>query len=122
VVITDIYQPISLTNVISTSSGAIVTPTAAAPPYTWEVQDLSYGQGGVITITAQVTSAQTGAWTAILTNTAYITTAQPDGDGANDTNEVFSVLTGGYVYYYLPIVVKNWDGALDSGLSGLWEP
>ena len=114
VVITDIYQPISLTNLISISSGATVTPTAATPPtYTWEVQDLSYGQGGVITITAQVTSAQTGAWSTILTNTAYITTTQPDGDGTNNTDEISSVLAGGYVYYF-PIVAKNWDGTISS--------
>jgi uncharacterized repeat protein (TIGR01451 family) len=110
VVITDIYQPISLTNVISTSSGATVTPTAATPPtYTWEVQDLSYGQSGVITLTAQVTSAQTGAWSTILTNTAHITTTQPDGDGTNDTDQVSSVLTVGHIYY-LPIVTKDWEG------------
>ena len=110
VVITDTYQPISLTNFISTSSGATVTPTAATPPtYTWEVQDLGYGQSGVITITAQVTSAQTGAWSTILTNTAHITTTQPDGDGTNDTDQVSSVLTVGHIYY-LPIVTKNWEG------------
>jgi uncharacterized repeat protein (TIGR01451 family) len=92
VVITDIYQPISLTNVVSTSSGATVTPTAAAPPYTWEVQDLSYGQGGIISITAQVDPAQTWTWRTILTNTAYITTTQPDGNGNNDTDEVTSTI------------------------------
>ncbi|MDH4137514.1 MAG: PKD domain-containing protein, partial [Anaerolineae bacterium] len=111
VVITDIYQPISLTNVTSTSSGATVTPTAAAPPYTWEVQDLSYGQDGVITITAQVTSVPTGTWGITLTNTAYITTTQPDSDGTNNTDEVFSVLTSRYIYHF-PIIMKNWEGTL----------
>jgi uncharacterized repeat protein (TIGR01451 family) len=92
VIITDTYQPVGLTNVISTSSGATVTPTAVTPPYTWEVEDLSSGEGGVITITAQVDPAQTWGWNTILTNTAYITTTQPDGDGMNNTDEVTSTI------------------------------
>jgi len=121
VVITDIYQPVSLTNVSFIFSGVMLTPTAATPPtYTWEVQDLSYGQGGVITITAQVTSAETWGWSTPLTNTAYITTTRPDGDGTNDTDEVISVLVGGYVYY-LPIMAKDWDGTIAGRPSGLWE-
>jgi uncharacterized repeat protein (TIGR01451 family) len=93
VVITDIYQPVGLTNVSVISSGVMLTLTAATPPtYTWEVEDLSSDEGGVITISAQVTPVQTWAWGSILTNTAYITTAQPDGNGTNNTDEVTSTI------------------------------
>jgi uncharacterized repeat protein (TIGR01451 family) len=80
VVITDVV-PISVTNVSYTSSGAVITPTGGVS-YTWQVEDLSPGSGGVITITGVLS---TGLPTGVFTNTATITTTAVDEDTANNS-------------------------------------
>jgi hypothetical protein len=66
------------------------------PPYTWEVQDLSYGEGGVITITAHVDPGQPWLPTpTTLTNTALITTTTTDGSAINDGAQVTSTVLPG---------------------------
>jgi uncharacterized repeat protein (TIGR01451 family) len=75
VIITDIV-PITLTNITSTSTGAMITPTGAVN-FVWMVQDLMPGEGGTITITGQISpdllSDSTFTNTAIITSTAIET-------------------------------------------------
>jgi uncharacterized repeat protein (TIGR01451 family) len=83
VVITDV-MPVSVTNVISVYSGALITPTGSSA-YAWTVQDLGVGQGGVITITG-VLSSPLAAGT--FTNTATITTTAVDATPGNNSSDV----------------------------------
>ncbi len=53
--ITDVVPSFGLTNVNYTSSGATITPTGPIS-YTWQVEDLAPGAGGVITLTAAIIS------------------------------------------------------------------
>ncbi len=76
VVITDV-APVSVTNthvVSSVSAGVVVTQTLR---YVWEVSDLNPGQGGIITITGQLSSTLPGGhvFTNVVTGT---TTAASD--------------------------------------------
>jgi uncharacterized repeat protein (TIGR01451 family) len=79
--ITDVI-PISVTGLSYTSSGAIITPTAGIT-YTWTVQDLAFGEGGVITITGVLTTGLPGGYA--ITNTAAIT-ASADCDPTNNSD------------------------------------
>lgn len=81
VIITD-EIPITITNVISTNSGATITPTGGIT-FAWLVEDLSYGEGGIITVVGQVNSALTQDTTVM--NTAIITTNTTDGNSNNNT-------------------------------------
>ncbi len=69
VVLTDLV-PVTLTDVSVTHSGAAITATGSVF-FTWQVQDLAPGQGGVITLTGRVSS--TLAAPTSFTNTASIT-------------------------------------------------
>jgi len=67
VVLTDqIPTGITVQSVIS--SGVAITDTGVSPAYVWNVQDLSPGEGGVITITGVLGQASAG----VFTNTATI--------------------------------------------------
>jgi len=90
VVITDAV-PAALTNLQVTSSGATITDTGATPAYVWTVEDLSPGEGGVITITGQAYSAQPCA---VLVNTAIITSANPDEVPDNNSDTDISSING----------------------------
>jgi uncharacterized repeat protein (TIGR01451 family) len=83
VVITDILpQGLSLTPFEMTHSGAAITPTGGGG-YTWQVQDLPPGAGGVITLSA--TSRQDlSSLPQIFTNTVTITATTPDGNARNN--------------------------------------
>ncbi len=78
VVITD-EVPITVTNVTSSSSGAIITPTSGFT-FAWTVEDLAAGEGGIITITGQISGASN-----TFANTATITTTSVDSDTSNNT-------------------------------------
>ena len=84
VVITDIV-PVSVTATSVISSGVAITQTnVGVVTYTWEVQDLAADQGGVITITGQVSSSlSTGA---TFTNTATITTTSTESGSTNNSS------------------------------------
>jgi uncharacterized repeat protein (TIGR01451 family) len=71
VVITDIV-PVALTNASYTYTGGIITPTGDIS-YTWQVENLTPGEGGVITIAGIVSPSLGGPFTLI--NTATITAA-----------------------------------------------
>ena len=67
VLVTD-SLPITLTNLSYTYSGARITATGSFS-YTWQVEELDAGEGGIITVTAEITP---GAPVGILTNMATI--------------------------------------------------
>jgi uncharacterized repeat protein (TIGR01451 family) len=110
VVITD-RVPIILTTVSVSSSGAHITSTGNVS-YTWQVEDLTPGEGGVITIAGVVSPSLGGPF--ILINTATITAADfgcTDGH-LNDQhfyNNV-SVVRNTVAPYraYLPIVMRDY--------------
>jgi uncharacterized repeat protein (TIGR01451 family) len=110
VVITDVV-PVTLTNAIYTYTGAIITSTGDVS-YTWQVEDLSPGEGGAITITGVVSPSLGDPFTLI--NTATITAADfgcTDGH-LNDQhlyNNV-SVARNTVAPYraYLPIVMRDY--------------
>jgi uncharacterized repeat protein (TIGR01451 family) len=84
VIIIDLV-PVTVTQISFARSGALVTPTGSIS-YTWQVQDLAPGIGGVITIYGHISSAVTGLFT--LTNQATITTTRLDVmDVSKDNNE-----------------------------------
>ena len=82
VVITDSI-PISLTNVSVVSSGVAITDSGASPAYVWNVQELAPGQGGLITITANISSSLAAG---TFTNTASIATTAVDIDAGNNSS------------------------------------
>ena len=70
VLISDVIPADRLTTPSYTSSGALVTPTGDVS-FTWQVEDLAPGEGGVITLTGRLTTCLPVG--DILTNTATIT-------------------------------------------------
>ena len=88
VIITDTL-PVSLTNVMVTSS-SLITDTGTHPAYVWLVQDLSPGQGGIITITGQLSSTTSSG---PLVNSAMIFAALEDGNPGNATATVSATVT-----------------------------
>jgi uncharacterized repeat protein (TIGR01451 family) len=94
VVITDVV-PVSVTVTSVISSGVAITDTGTSPPYVWEVADLAVGQGGVITITGQLSPTLA---TGTFTNTAVITTTTVDANHGNNRSDVeVTVIAGGTV-------------------------
>jgi len=69
VVITDVLDS-ALTNINVISSGAAITATGSTT-FTWAVEDLAHGEGGIITVTATISPGLSGGST--LANTATIT-------------------------------------------------
>ncbi len=84
VLITDLV-PITLTNVITAYSGALITPTGSIS-YAWQVQNLNAGQGGVITIVGVLSTGLPAG--ATFTNTAVITTTTLEGNAGNNSSLV----------------------------------
>jgi len=81
-VITD-SLPVSLTNVLSTTTGNVSFAGSTPPVYTWTVGTLAPGQQGAITITAQVMTTTFWGQTTIITNTAGITATGDSAPGNN---------------------------------------
>ncbi len=88
VIITD-DLPVTITNIISTNSGATITPTVGVT-FSWTVEDLSPNENGIITITGQISSGVSG----ILTNTAEITSTSVDSDTSNNTSTATLTVNG----------------------------
>ena len=105
VVITDV-MPITVTNLSFVSSGAAITPTGGIS-YTWQVEDLSPGEGGVITITGVVSPGLAAGLT--FTNTATITTTAVERDTVNNSDfaTVSVALVAPEVYLYLPLILRS---------------
>ncbi len=83
VVITDLVPVGQIDNLSYDNSGAVITITPGIT-YSWQVEDLSPGEGGVITITGIVDSGLATGF--FISNTAVITTSDPDGDPGNNRN------------------------------------
>jgi uncharacterized repeat protein (TIGR01451 family) len=79
-IITDVV-PISITNVSYTNSGAAITETGSIS-YTWQVEPLLPGNGGIITITGVLSPNLPAGYA--FTNTAAITTTVIDADYSNN--------------------------------------
>jgi uncharacterized repeat protein (TIGR01451 family) len=109
VLITDVV-PVTLTNVSFASSGAQVTPTGSVS-YTWQVEDLPPGAGGVIVITGIVSPSVRGVFS--LTNRATITTTDVsyvDENPDNNVSIVRSTIEGtGPCWLYLPLIVRQFS-------------
>jgi predicted outer membrane repeat protein len=86
VVITDVI-PSGITDVTVVNSGAAISDTGVSPGYVWNVQDLTAGEGGVITITGVASSTR-------FINTAIITTTSPDVNPANNISTVQTHIPG----------------------------
>ncbi len=72
--ITDVV-PITLTNVVYTSSGADIS-LIPGTQYAWEVEDLSPGEGGTITIMGRVSPAV--YYPSLMRNEVHIASREPD--------------------------------------------
>ncbi len=108
VVLTDII-PAELTGVSVSHSGAVITDTAAVPGYVWNVEPLSEGEGGVITITGFLSDTAPGG--TIITNTTRI-----NGNSDNNPDNNQSVVTG--TVLLKPDVIVTQSGGSTNLLEG----
>ncbi|MBN1976210.1 MAG: DUF11 domain-containing protein [Anaerolineae bacterium] len=108
VLITDAV-PVTLTNVSYTSAGAAITPTGSFS-YTWEVEDLAPGQGGVIIVTGIVDPSVGTVFD--LSNHAEITTTTGDPTLSNNTSTASNTIDG-VRRCYLPMVFNDYVAAPD---------
>ncbi len=100
VLITDAV-PTALTNFSYSRSGAVITPTGSIS-YTWQVQDLAPGEGGVITITGIVSPGLPRGTSFI--NTATIAGTKVDSNPDNNSS------SAGVMFpfdVFLPVVLKD---------------
>jgi len=98
VVLTDILS----TDLLSpnfTSSGANITPRGGTT-YVWDVDDLSSGSGGIITITAQIDPS-------VVTPTAILNTAEFYAVETGSFSDDAPIIVGG-LKTYLPIILKGY--------------
>jgi uncharacterized repeat protein (TIGR01451 family) len=104
-IITDIL-PNSLNSMSYTYTGATITPVGGID-FTWEVQDLNPGEGGVITITGAVNhDIENGT---VLTNTVSIVSTVIDADMGDNEAEVIVMVSGPVTRsVYLPITMNNY--------------
>jgi uncharacterized repeat protein (TIGR01451 family) len=94
-------MPLSVTVTGVVSAGVPITTVNAGPAvYAWEVGDLGYGQGGVITITGV---ANTASVADSFTNTARINTNRWDSDPRNNSSTVMVAP----LKVWLPLVLKD---------------
>jgi uncharacterized repeat protein (TIGR01451 family) len=98
VVITDTLST-DLLNPNVTSNGASITPRGG-PPYVWDVENLSPGSGGTITITAQI-------GTEVITPTIISNTAEFYAVETGSFSDDSPIIIGGFKTY-LPIVLKRY--------------
>jgi uncharacterized repeat protein (TIGR01451 family) len=104
VVITD-GVPVSLTNVSYTATGAAITATAGVT-YVWQVEDLASGEGGTITITADLAADLVPC---TVTNTATITGTVDDRAGNNSDRVAVVVEEAPGMDVYLPLVLRSYE-------------
>jgi uncharacterized repeat protein (TIGR01451 family) len=103
VLITDVVPPEQVVNLSYTSSGATITPIGGVS-YTWQVQALAPGAGGVITISGELATPLTED---AFTNIAIITTTAVDSDPANNSSSAGVTVRQPTFFIYLPLVLKN---------------
>ena len=103
VLITDMVPLGQVVNLSYTNSGATITPTGSVS-YTWQVQALAPGAGGVITISGVLATPLTAG---TFTNTATITTTAVDSNPANNSSSAGVTVRQPTFFIYLPLVLKN---------------
>jgi hypothetical protein len=89
--------PAGLTNLNVISSGVAITQTGAAPNFVWKVQNLKFGQTGMITITGRYAGSER------FTNTATISGDKTEATLANNVSSVTLPL----IFTYLPFVLRQ---------------
>jgi len=100
--------PISLTQVSWTGTANVSLQAAAHPHYTWTVTPLLPGEGGVITLTAQVLTTTAWGQSTVLTNLARISTADIDiQPGDNDDWATITVVPGPAAQVLLSVSPSN---------------
>jgi uncharacterized repeat protein (TIGR01451 family) len=103
ITITDII-PINVTATHAISSGVAITRMGGTP-YVWNVAPLAAGQGGIITITGQVSTTLPSG---IFTNTATIATIAQDIDNSNNNSSIAVVYVASeWRVYYFPLMRQN---------------
>ena len=101
VLISDVV-PSLLTSLEYTTTGATIIPTGTLS-YMWEVQELTPGDGGAITITSIVSpSLSIGT---VLSNTATITSATVEGNPNDNYSSARVLIPSSWVF--LPLVVRD---------------
>ncbi len=83
VIITD-QIPVTVTGLNVISSGVAITRTGGTT-FSWQVQNLAQGQGGIITVSGQVNLGLSAGY--IFTNTATITGSTADTDTLDNTSQ-----------------------------------
>jgi uncharacterized repeat protein (TIGR01451 family) len=101
VVITD-AMPFTLAGVAFRYAGAAITPTAGTS-YTWQVQDLAPGQGGVVTLTGRLPAGLPAA--PAFTNTAAITGSLAESNATNNAGQ--AAVTWHIDRLHLPVILKQ---------------
>jgi uncharacterized repeat protein (TIGR01451 family) len=76
--------PDGLTQLSVSSSGAVITRTPGVT-YTWQVEDLEPGEGGIISITGVIDPAFAGG---VITNTATVSSAATEANSDNNSSAV----------------------------------
>jgi uncharacterized repeat protein (TIGR01451 family) len=84
------------------SRGVAITATGLTAPFVWQVQNLDYAQGGVITLTGMV---KPGVPSGPITATATIAASPPDPDPLNDMAQAVLKVVNRDVY--LPLLEKR---------------
>lgn len=103
VVITDIVPAdVNIAEVISCCVD--INNTGATPPYVWEVEDLGYAEGGMITITGQVAGDLPEGQ--IIKNTAIASAAESEYPGNSSDAVTFSYFSSGWTRMR-PITIYN---------------
>ncbi|MFC2030577.1 FG-GAP-like repeat-containing protein [Chloroflexota bacterium] len=110
--------PDALVNLAFASTGASIVEVGAEP-YTWEVEDLEPGSGGVITITGVVSNQLTGVFSA--TNRVTITHAELDLEPGNNSSKI--TITVDADRPIQPVLVEPVHGAVISDTTPLvgWQ-
>ena len=115
VIITD-RVPMSVTNpTVVSNSGANITLTGAAPIFVWDVQDLTPGDGGIITLTGVLSEPLASG---VFTNTVTISTIEKDSNLTN--NSAAAVVT--VVQNIGPTAVDDPNEATDLNSAAVINP
>ncbi len=99
------------------SQGAAITETSGFPNYSWDVQDLVSGAGGVITINAQIDTATSWGQDNFRTNRARIATTAIENVTTNNYSETTTRIWPGPPYTVTVVAVPVDTTSVDSSLT-----
>jgi len=103
VVITDII-PVCVTVQSVINSGVAITDTGTSPAYVWNVQNLSGGTGGIITITGVLSEPLAAG---VFSNTATISGVGDTTLANNSASAMVTVSSPPTWSVYLPVIFKD---------------